>query len=123
MQKFGDYNLFYKSEINIRKQLKYPPFCDIIVFGISGTNEDEVKKVSENLYKELITNKLENIAIYKPLPAPIDKIKNKYRWRIIAKCNLNNNIIDYINKCIEKKYFSKLKITNISIDINPNNML
>src|SRR5699024_552157 len=30
-----NYQLFYDTEIMIRKQLKYPPFCDIIVIGIS----------------------------------------------------------------------------------------
>ena len=63
------------------------------------------------------------MVIYKPLPAPIDKIKNKYRWRIVAKCNLNNSIIDYINSCIQSKSYKELKNTSISVDINPNNML
>ena len=29
-----DYNLFYNTEIAIRKQLNYPPFCDIILMGL-----------------------------------------------------------------------------------------
>ena len=79
--------------------------------------------MADDLYKELIKNKPENIAVYKPLPAPVNKIKNRHRWRIIAKCNLNNSLIDYINSCINQEIFSKMKETRISVDVNPNNMM
>ena len=31
-----NYEMFYDTEITLRKQLKYPPFCDIIVIGFSS---------------------------------------------------------------------------------------
>ena len=60
-----------------------------------------------------------NIVLYKPLPCPIDKIKNKYRWRIILKGKLNNKIIDIINMAIEK---ANNKTTRIIVDTNPANL-
>ena len=57
--------------------------------------------------------------LYKPLPCPIDKIKNKYRWRIILKGKLNNKIIDIINLAIEK---ANNKTTRIIVDTNPTNL-
>ena len=41
--KMQDYDLFFNTEIALRKQLKYPPFCDIILFGISSSNKEEVR--------------------------------------------------------------------------------
>ena len=32
------------------------------------------------------------------MPAPIDKIKNRFRWRIIIKANANDTIIEALNK-------------------------
>src|SRR5699024_3291132 len=32
--KLQDYDLFYNTEIELRKQLKYPPFCDIILIDM-----------------------------------------------------------------------------------------
>ena len=40
-------------EIGLRKQLKYPPFCDIMVIGISGQKEKNVIDISEKLHKYL----------------------------------------------------------------------
>ena len=56
------------------------------------------------------------------LPAPIDRIKYRYRWRIIAKCKLNNNIVNIVNKALEDYYKLKYKKTRVSVDVNPNNM-
>ena len=45
-----DYNLFYNTEISLRKQLKYPPFCDIILIGFTSVIEQEVVKVSGKIH-------------------------------------------------------------------------
>ncbi len=119
-----NYDKFYKTELILRKQLNYPPFCDIILIGISSDNEKMVQNVANKMY-ELLKNNLktvENINIYTPMPAPIDKIKNRYRWRIILKGNFNNNVIDGINMTLEEIYNNKLGNTRIVVDVNPMNM-
>ena len=61
--------------------------------------------------------------IYKPVPSPIDKIKNKYRWNMIIKCKLNTRTLDIIKYSIENDNISKIKNTSIFVDINPNNLI
>ena len=57
------------------------------------------------------------------MPAPIDKIQNRYRYRIIIKANTNNfNLNEILNDYLKKVYEKELKGIRISIDINPNNM-
>ena len=117
-----NYEEFYETEIELRKQLKYPPFCDIISIGLTDTDNNKIKNVSEKLYNNIsrtIKNEKMDFNIYKPLPCPIDKIKNKYRWRIILKGKLNNKIIDIINKSIEQV---NSKATRIIVDTNPTNL-
>ena len=119
-----NYDLFYNTEIELRKQLNYPPFCDIIVFGFSGTIEKEVIELSKFM-QNILKRNLEayGISVFKPMPAPIDKINTKFRWRIIAKGQVSDDSIIIINKSLKKIYeLNKFKNTNISVDINPNNM-
>lgn len=122
-----DYKSFYEMEIGLRKQLKYPPFCDIMVIGISGQNEKSVIDISEKLHrylKERILNEKIGLLLYKPVPAPIDKIKNKYRWRIIIKCIYNEQINSLLQDTLEIGYEQTKKTdTRIVIDLNPNSML
>ena len=121
-----DYDLFYNTEISLRKQLKYPPFCDIILIGFTSVIEQEVAKVAGKIHEYLKNRVLkENLGIilYKALPSPIDKIKNKYRWRILIKCKFGEEITDLINDELEEFQKLKSKSTKITIDLNPNNMM
>lgn len=117
-----DYDLFYKQELNLRKMLNYPPFCDIILIRFSGKNLSEIQKISDLVYKKINSVKNDNIQIYKPVPSPIDKIKNKYRWRIIIKCKVTSRVLDIINFAIDDEKIKKCKDTSIVVDINPSTM-
>lgn len=123
-----NYDLFYNSEIKLRERLKYPPFCDIIMIGISGTQENHVKESSKNIYeyiqKEIGKINIDDINIVKPMPAPIDKIKNRFRWRIIIKTNVNDLIIESLNKALSK-FYNENKNSNVRVivDVNPTNMM
>lgn len=100
--------------------MKYPPFCDIIKLEVSDFDEKTAQGVINAIYDNLLNIKENNMQIYSPMPSPINKIKNRYRWRIIIKCILGNNIINKIKLSI-----NSIKTTNntrISVDINPNNM-
>lgn len=115
-----DYMKFYNQEISLRKVLKYPPFCDIIKIEVSDFDEKTAQDVTNAIYDNLLKINENTMQIIPPMPSPINKVKNRYRWRIIIKCILNNNVINKINLSI-----NSLKITNnirIGVDINPNNM-
>ena len=123
--KLQNYDLFYKTEIELRKQLKYPPFCDIILFNVSSKDKEKVelaaKKLHVILQKNIVKNKV-NIELFNPVVSPISKIKNNYRWRIIAKCKLGNKILSFINESLEEYYKLKIKNVRVIADSNPNNM-
>ncbi len=119
-----DYETFYETEIALRKQLKYPPFCDIIIIGFNSSNEEEIRKVANIVYEFTIKNlDNEKFKIFKPMPSPIDKIQNRYRWRIIIKGNMDKEANNTLNELLKNLYEKDYKDTKISIDINPNNMV
>lgn len=121
-----NYKVFYDTEIKIRKALKYPPFCDIILIGFSSENENNVVNSAKFIYKSLkdkiINNKLK-IILYKPVPAPVDKIKNKFRWRVIIKCKFDDEIIRALNKSMEELNELNYKNVKSVIELNPTNMM
>ena len=119
-----DYDLFYETEIALRKQLKYPPFCDIILINFNGLNEKEIQNVSIGMYEHLkqVLNE-EEFKIFKPIPCPVDKIQNRYRWRIIIKGNVDEKTNTVLNKALRMFYNQSLKNTRVSIDVNPNSMM
>ena len=119
-----DYEMFYNTEIALRKQLKYPPFCDIMLIGFNSLSEKEIIELSKRVYNYL-KGKLngQDYIVLKPMPSPIDKIQNRYRWRIIIKGNITEETNFIINECLKKVYEANYKNTRVSVDVNPNNMI
>ena len=119
-----NYQMFYDTEIELRKQLKYPPFCDIILIGFNSLVENEIIEVSNKVYKYLKSNlDGQDFIVLKPMPSPIDKIQNRFRWRIIIKGNMTQEANSIINNCLKEVYDANYKSTRITVDVNPNSMI
>ena len=119
-----NYNEFFDIEIALRKQLKYPPFCDIIIISFTGTNEKELISTSQYVYNYL-SNKMDKqkFNVFRPVPSPIDKIQNKIRWRMIIKGNMTRKAYEDINECLASVYSKNIKNTKVWADVNPNSMM
>ena len=74
------------------------------------------------VYNKVKSVQADDMIIYQPVPPPIDKIKNKYRLRMLVKCKVNSTILDKIKYSIEDEKLNQMKNTAIIVDINPNNM-
>lgn len=122
-----DYISFYNQEIQIREKLSYPPFTNIAVMILSGivdryvyNRTKEVKTITSEYFEDSV-GKAE---ILGPARAPLSKIRNKYRWRIIIKCQDLDRLINVLSRVSD--YFYRKKEKNeveLSMDINPVNML
>lgn len=119
-----NYEIFYNTEIELRKQLKYPPFCDIILIGFNSLIEKEIIHVSNKVYEYLKKHLNEQeFMVLRPMPSPIDKIQNRYRWRIIIKGRMTEEGNKIINNCLKDTYNANYKNTRVTVDVNPNTMV
>lgn len=125
--KTQNYDLFYSTEIGIRKQLKYPPFCDIIAIALTGNNEKNLITFSKNIHMYLRNRVIKEkfgVLLYSPVQCPIYKIKDKYRMRILIKCLYDDRMHKLLNDMLEKfEKESKKFGSKVIIQVNPNNML
>jgi primosomal protein N' (replication factor Y) len=118
-----DYESFYRQEIEIRERLKYPPFSDIVKISLLGKHLLDIIKAAEDLAGELhcyLNNMCynNNVEILGPSPAPMEKIKDEYRWQIILKVDVH--IMDDIKYDIKRMVD---RYSYASMDINPYSML
>lgn len=121
LAKKQNYKEFYDSEIGIRKMLKYPPFTDIIVISVIAETNSEAKKVITDIYKLLDKTKIkDDIQIFEPQVYRINKLQNKYRWKIILKINFDNQISYWIRKVTS--YIKTPKGSIVIVDLNPYNI-
>jgi len=127
-----DYKSFYNTEIALRKEFLYPPFLDLISLLIYGEDNNKVASVATEVYNlfvegaKWIDKETINNYIIGPYPAPLEKIKNNFRWQIIIKSKKENiNSLKSLVKrvCINNEYKLKIGDVKFSIDIDPNSIL
>lgn len=120
--KTHNYDEFYKKTIAERKTMWYPPFSEMVRIRVIG-DDNEITRRGAFMFKDAfgdIEKMQENIAVLGPIPCVISKIKSKYRWQIIYKCNnadlLNERILD-AQKCVKND--KELGNVTITVDKNP----
>ncbi len=86
-----DYEAFFRSEIQVREALLYPPKADICVIGFVGADHGKVETVSKAFFDRLRGCLAEKYAdlplrILRPMPAAVVKVSGKYRYKMTMKC-------------------------------------
>ncbi len=122
-----DYDSFYKNEIALRRALIFPPFCDIALITVISEDESTVLLASDEL-GEFIQKGAETLFpglaldVFGPFEAPIYKVKEKYRIRVVIKCRSNAKTRKFL-RYIAAEWSSRLsKTATITIDMNPNSL-
>ncbi len=120
--KSHNYVEFYKKTVNERRVMWYPPFSEMVCIRFSDDDNDRTRKAAF-LFKDGFgdINKMpEKLAILGPIPSGVSKIKNKYRWQILIKCENADALNDRFSKAINTvKNDKELGVVQISIDKNP----
>ena len=83
-----DYLRFYREEIGYREALLYPPLSHAATILLRGEVEEEVIQVSNHLLDQLETfkgDRFPTVEIRGPVPAPLAKIRNKFRWHFLLR--------------------------------------
>ncbi len=122
-----DYESFFNTEITIRKNLGYPPWCDLCVFMFRGTNEARVAAGAReffNLLKvKLRTPGTPKMIILGPGAPAAAKLNNVYRQRLIIKCRNNRQTRDLFSEVLtEFENGSRYRDVSVRTDMNPSNL-
>ncbi len=123
----GDYEAFYQREIELRRLLVFPPFCDIALLTFSGPLEGELLKSIDAFmkeYKRMTEGNFADVALstFGPFEAPVYRVDNRYRLRVVIKCKINRRTLEFLSAllCLFNNKVGR-KMT-LSVDINPTNL-
>ena len=123
-----DYNGFYSTEIMTRRLMIYPPYCDIVMLGVSATGSEITRLAAAKLF-ELIKNALEKqnddikMIILGPTVANVPRVNSKYRQRIILKTKNTPKFREFLHKILLEFYTVSDKTVSVFVDINPESII
>ena len=115
LAKNQNYIEFWKREMQIRKELFYPPYSYMVLVKVMSKDYELAKKESTFLAQKLKENLLTS-KIVGPSIGNNFKINNIYRFSIIIKYKKEDNLYPYLEKVLDY-YKSNVKI-KVDVDFN-----
>ena len=122
-----DYCEFFSAEAESRRALGYPPFGKLVNLRLDGPKLDDVEAKGRALVDELRGYQRKQlrhrgkIEILGPAPAPIEKLRNRYRWQILLKGREIRGLRELA--ILARNSFVRGRKVRLHIDVDPYNML
>lgn len=116
----SDFEGFLLEELEQRREFNYPPFRHLIRHLFRGRNPEKITFFVEQWLKRLEDELGEQIEIRGPAPAPIEKIRDEYRFQIWYFAPSAQKIIGPLRKLREG--FKMDKDVYDFLDVDPMNM-
>lgn len=122
-----DYGTFFRQEQQIRRRLHYPPFTHIGMVVVSSVKDKLAFSKAKDTYDFLaarIDAGAGDVLLPGPVRAPMARLRNRYRWRVLVKCGSQSRLCAVLSRLTD--HFMRNRGSSdvdISVDIDPVSMM
>ncbi len=116
----GDFYGFQLEEMAQRKAFSYPPFRHLIRHLFKGRNPEKVAFYAEQWTREVEKLLGPQVELRGPAPAPIEKIRDEYRYHLWYFCRSATAIVKQL-RALRKTFPMDREVVDI-IDVDPMNL-
>ncbi|HVC44758.1 MAG TPA: primosomal protein N' [Candidatus Binataceae bacterium] len=120
-----DYARFIRRELDLRRELMYPPFARMALVRVEGADNARTSQLAARAAGVLGRfARPDTMRILGPAPAPIERIKQRYRWQVAVKARELNDLRAALTAMrAEVATAAEAAHVRVIIDIDPINML
>ena len=121
-----DYKDFFNVESEFRRALGYPPYGRLVNLRLDGANGESVEACGKQLAEGLraITERRREpgtIEVLGPAPAPIERLRNRYRWQILLRAKQSGPLLELARRA--RELLPRGRSVRLHIDVDPHSML
>ena len=117
-----DYRGFFATETEFRRELGYPPFRHLVHLRLDGAHEGRVARGARELARDLRrASDGAVVEILGPAPAPISRLRNRYRWQLLLKGRSRPTLLALARRAAA--LMPRGKAVRIHVDVDPYHML
>jgi primosomal protein N' (replication factor Y) (superfamily II helicase) len=110
-----DRDTFLSLELHNRQIGQLPPFSRQASLIITGDTDEQVKQIGAYMYQKIPSSK--EILIFGPAPAPLIRLRGKYRYRFLAQAPRSTLLQPFLHQWLDTLNLPRsIKLT---IDIDP----
>ena len=116
-----DVDGFLEQELEYRKEHQFPPFTRAVLITFRGSSESKTSFCIDQVHKKLVEAKLPGVIMAEPAPAPIAKLKDRYRFHLFLRAKNLSGLTTFLRREI-------IDITwpegvRASVNVDPYNLL
>lgn len=115
-----DYEGFAEQELAMRRHFEHPPFFHLALITSRSVHQQRAEFSLKTLHARLKKGLPEEISVTEPLPSPLVKSHDQWRFQLVLKSKSARGLARHIRKVMKGLTFPPDVI--VTIDINPYNM-
>ncbi len=117
----ADYDGFFDSEAEMRRNFGFPPYSHMILLTIRGKRQEMAQFTAENLGKRLMQSPPPGMEIHPPAPAPLEKVSGNYRFHISLRAKNIRKLSRYLREKLDA--LTLPPDIYIAVDVDPYDLL
>ena len=117
-----DYQTFYEKELQFRRMMHYPPFSAMANILVRSERQEQALRMSTEL-GHCLTPAPEKIKILGPAEAPVNRLKNEYRYQLLIKAASRKALNELLQRAQAFAREQKWNATALVIDVDPFTLL
>ncbi len=121
-----DYESFCLQEMESRRMLQYPPYTRLLKMLVTSPHEEKTREGALELASlcRKVAREFQNcgihVAVLGPSPAPLTRLKNRYRWHLFAKAWTSRDLQKFTEAVLEADPRNPaLRRVQVSMDRDP----
>jgi primosomal protein N' (replication factor Y) (superfamily II helicase) len=121
-----DYGSFCLNELTSREMLQYPPFSRMLKLLVTAPGEDETRAAAEQLaaicrsVADSLRESNQYVAVLGPSPAPLVKLKRRFRYHIFVKAWTNQALQQFTESVLASAgRNASLRRVQVAVDRDP----
>ena len=117
---------FYRGELEVRRELGFPPFARLIRAVVRSSSRDRAEDVADRLAAQLVriadeTGRGDGVEILGPAPAPLERINRNWRMQVLMRGATAARLVAVLRAA--RADLGNLRDSYIEVDVDPVNLL
>jgi primosomal protein N' (replication factor Y) len=117
-----DYEAFFEREIAYRRALRYPPLSALVQLRVADADELRAAEWARSLGDELRRIGGGRLLVSGPGPAPIERIRGRYRQQILVRTTGRRRLVEAVDRTLQAVE-GKVPRKAITVDVDPLSLL
>ncbi len=111
---------FAEYELGLRRHFEHPPFSHLVLITSRSVHEERARFSLKTLHSRLVEGLPEGVTVSDPLPSPLVKSHDQWRFQVVLKSKTARPMIRYIRSVLAKLTFPGDVF--VTVDVNPYSM-